>query len=713
MQLLFSFFPFLAEFLFDVTHLQFAILPLSHLFSVAYYAYTPRPLSAVDLGNWAAKKSSSMSKNNAVVNDTSLPLGQIRNRNRSSIVSSVLAIQKYVAPRENRLKSLECLSLVNDFEEPSGKRRRVANGSVASHSCKYLRRTPLNPVGRRDEREYIAVSYTWNPSKAEEQKEDGGYGEAGVRYFVESRRSSGPPLPSRVRDVVWDRVLNYSECVGCEKIWIDRECIDQEDEAEKEAAIQNMHLVYHLSDFPIALLTHRVDTDRDLDLLVDLMFHVVDAEDKPAVLKLLEDITSDLWWTRAWTFQEDYKASVRMEFLLPHSPDLELRKKTMQSKSGDPLLGNISGEICIKSTDFRRQATEFCLSLRERPEYSDACDKILQAAAKYDILLRDEFPQMGTYASSRSMSPMILANIGARGITVESDRLAIAANCTGYTTRLDARALNRDGCSLSLSILALYLLNGEIMENNPKHTDLGSTTDNIFEYISKQSLGTFQSPVSQSLTFIKSCRFVEPGMTPEGIRTRGHLWKLGRIIRPGPMTRVKYRTLSLLDELATNLQFGKYGVGCGELAHLLCQWLYERPMSQGDGPRAWQGWMMDEVEKALKEGKALRLGHFAHPADGIGDNPRAIFIDSDRSDWDDDDDGEPAPSYAFTSMWFARGDQLDSLNKHVSLEVEADWPVAEGRLPRLYTKRWLNGICFFQGCPLRPVVFPWPSALLE
>ncbi|KAL7628706.1 hypothetical protein AAE478_000221 [Parahypoxylon ruwenzoriense] len=652
-----------------------------------------------------------MPRDNAVVKDTSWPLGQIRHKNRSSIVSSLLRINKHAVIRENGLRSLECLYLTTDGEEPSGKRRRVANGGVASPPSELLRRRYLYPISNTNGgRDYVAVSYTWGASKEEK---DAGQETVG-RYFIESRRSGEPPLVSKVRDVVWDRVLNYAEHINCENIWIDRECIDQDDAAEKEAAMQRMHHVYGLSRRPIALLTCTIKTIRELDLLANIMCDKVRTEDESATLDLLNDITSNLWWTRAWTFQEDYKASTRMSLLIPHCPTLEGHKRATCDELGRPLLGNIDGEICIKSVDFRRQATLFCISYRRRIGDKDVCDKILKSAAKYNVLLREECSLPDFYSASRSMTPTILADIGARGISEKSDLLAIAANCSSYSTRLKTKALDGDGSSLSLSILALCFLNGEIMENDPELLGPGTLNDNIFEYLSKQALSNFQPPVDRELTFIKSCRFIDPQLTPEGTQTKGHLWKLGKIIADEPLRGVKFRTLEPLVQLATNLQYRRDGSGpYAELATLLCQWIHDP--SHGPALVDEREWMASEVENAVMEGKALRLGCLVHPIHGTMNSPyRAIFVYGGDDDWDDDWD-ESSPSYVFTSSRPLARNTGGGIAKHVSLEVDVKWPGSCSRsaLPRLYIKRWLNGLYFFEGLPQRSVLFPWPPALLE
>lgn len=689
---------------------------------------------------------------NAVVQDTAEPLGQVRDSNTTpgeSIVSAVLDIQKHAITRNNWIKSLECLYLADDQDsEPTGKRQRLANGeSVDSFSAPdLLRRTYLDPVSDPERgREYVAVSYTWDCSEEEEEHEGSqSYG----GYLIESRKTGEPAQPSSVRDVIWERVLHYAEHVKCETIWIDQECVVQDNAKEKETAIQNMHLVYSLSRRPIALLNHVIRTAKDLDLLASLLIEDIAAEDESATLDLLNKITSDLWWQRAWTFQENYRASTRMTLLIPHSSALERRKRMVRGPNR--LLGNLPGEICIKSADFRRCATQFCLEYKQRqPEKEAICNKILATAGRYDVLLQDVHPESARTSICRSMTPIILTDIGRRGILTESDRLAIAANCCGYTLRLDTVALNRCGSSLSLSILALCLLNGEIIENRPRSRS-GTLKDDIFTYLTKQTLSSFRPPVDEGLTFIKGCRFVDPVLTPSGTRTWGHIWRLGKIIRPRPLKGNKYRTLSPLEILATDLEYRKYGKPYTELATSLLTWIHESTPTSRLGkyqrygghnpfaharPTGWRACMAAEVEAALLEGKALRLASVVDPERPKEYAPySAIFVGEDAKDWERDDDGYTPPGYAFTSVRPGKEHtRFGDISKHVFLEVESEWPEHEQNterdqtslppqapqergpipgLPKMYTKRWLNGLCFWGSCPQQPVLFPWPADLL-
>jgi hypothetical protein len=437
--------------------------------------------------------------------DTPRSLATIRAQCRAPISSMLLEIQEDKTLQERSLISiekLECLYRI-DSREPDRKRRCGNNGGITERRKKLLGRRCINAF-KYSERNYVAVSYPCEPSKNEDPVAGG--------YCVESRQTQ-VLIPSEVRDVVLDRVTKYVEYCKSELFWIDKESIDQNDPKKLEAAIQSMDQVYSLSNFPVGLLSVQIESEEHMDLLTELLRgEFVRDEEKTSstefepgispkkawkALKLLELLTSDVWWTRAWTFQEDYRASTKMTLLISHHLSLENQKRDTRG-----VLGDLPGEICVKSADFRREATKFCLAYQKvnhGQQHEDICQNILARAGKYTILLPEK---------DKPMSPIIFADIGRRGITKDSDRLAIAANCCGYSVRLNTEALRIKECSLSLSMLALYLLNGEIVMNDRKN-DRAALSDNIFDFMKKQSLNNFRPPVEENeLTFIKGCRFL-------------------------------------------------------------------------------------------------------------------------------------------------------------------------------------------------------------
>jgi len=429
-------------------------------------------------------------------------------------------------------------------------------------------------------------------------------------------------------------------------------------------------------------------------------------------LYLLDLLTSDKWWSRAWIYQEDYLSSVNMVLLIPHNPSLEDRKQGAGCN-----LGKLPGELCVGSANFREEATKFCLAYKKAkiPQWqADICKTILQSAGKYTVLLREPDGN-GDNVVCKSMSPLILADIGKRDITEHSDLLAIAANCCGYSNRLITTDLKTIKCSLSLSILTLYLLNGEIIFND-QMVSKGTLPNNIFDFLKKQSLDNFDPPVvDKQLTFIKGCRLPSVILLKEGIKTAGQLWKLGKVVETRkfpsrlPWERSPDYGLGLyqrrrLRQLVNELASGKHGKKYKTLARDINKFLHEDAALEDDADfvKQYKDLMAEVLVQAIDDGKKLRL---ALPilqkgqAQRMHRPYRGIFI-ADSSEILND----KWQSYVFTASKYSR-----HTTNYVSLEVNWNGSTSSG-LPRVITRRWINGLCFDRYPPV-DVVFPWPASL--
>ncbi|KAK6824433.1 hypothetical protein RU639_005104 [Aspergillus parasiticus] len=507
---------------------------------------------------------------------------------------------------------------------------------------------------------------------------------------------------------VLDRVIayaNYCEARGTsvQGFWIDQECIDQENEAEKQRAVQSIEYVYSHSAFPVALLSVRIESEDQLEILV----YILRRHNRPrnekrhrvrAVLNLLDYITSDPWWERGWTFQEDYCASTKMCLLIPHSSSLKELKETNHQ-----MFGGLEGELCIRSTDFRSQATKLCMEYRKSPEFKHTCEIILDRASKYNVQLL-ELDNEGKRTIRQSMSPIIFSNVGKRGITLESDRLAVIANCLGYFVRFDTHEIERKGCSLSIAMLVLFLLNGEILMNGPDNSR-GVLRSNIFDYLRSQSLRTFQTPdIDQKLTFIKSCRFADVELSEEGILTSGHLWRLGKIVEDARSTRppprgddyqLNWYHRMRLGQLARHLCSGECGSCYDYIASAIDEYLDQDERWENKDitfSKFYKDLMAEEIVKAMddRHSPRLRLGLLISQEEYRGTNPYSgVFIREPGHRWEEDE------TYVFTAVCPAEK-TVDDIEKHVSLEVELLGSPKSRRPKR----------------PITEVVFPWPESLL-
>ncbi|KAM3557714.1 hypothetical protein MY1884_004372 [Beauveria asiatica] len=200
------------------------------------------------------------------------------------------------------------------------------------------------------------------------------------RYRVEgwedNRLTTSP-----VRDCVLDRILNYMRHVKIHFLWIDAHCICQDTCSvalctihghctQKRNALQAMDLVYQLSKHPVALLARPLLMASELKLLARILSgQLVDGNttfqlsrattlhEGREALWLLCEITRDVWWGRAWTFQENYRGGQQMRLLIRHHQSLEQKKNK-------EIFDKIQGELCVRSVIFCTEATRLCLALR-------------------------------------------------------------------------------------------------------------------------------------------------------------------------------------------------------------------------------------------------------------------------------------------------------------------------------------------------------------
>jgi hypothetical protein len=695
--------------------------------------------------------------------DTHRPLESIRDESQAPLISRLLETQKHIrlqAKSQDLLQKLECLFRI-DLSEPPHKRRRSDDGTLGAQKSKLLGRKTINPL--RYKEDFVAVSYYWKTlSTSHEETAVGG-------YQVQSR-TTRIPIPSQVRDVVLERVTKYVEY--CESkgplFWIDQESIDQKNDAIKAIAMQSMDRVYSLSKFPVGLLSTLVESDEDLTLLVHLLRGLFINNEEEAILtayaaralktlNFLGRLTSDRWWDRAWIFQEDYLAGIKMKLLIPHHSSLEARKRDEHK-----LLGKIPGELCVSCADFRKQVTRFCLSYQKfRPQHENRCKDILRRAAKYTITLR-ELDGDGYYGVHKSMSSSIFADIGRRGITNQSDVLDIAANCCSYSVRLDVEALKKAKCSLSLSILALYLLNGEVVCNDQMN-DRAALSGNIYDLLLRKSLNNFNlSNGLNELTFLKRCRFPDVRLSREGIETTGQLWRLGKVIDtskflpklppggPNGQGLNSYQR-KRLRQLADVLSSGAYGSSYGTLTKDIYVYLQEDDVGEDDQSsklgsggddedesedslgkesdddqesdtnekyeteeddhnekherlaKNYKDVMVEALVQAIKDGTALRLACLGDvtggkPIKNAHSSYCAIFVTGSS-----DEAYKKEPSYVFTASKYS-----DRIEKFVSLEVELAGSMSG--VPLLITKKWVNGLCFLDKYAPKKVLFPWPPS---
>ncbi|RYP35727.1 hypothetical protein DL766_002380 [Monosporascus sp. MC13-8B] len=594
--------------------------------------------------------------------DSGYSLGDIARHHKRPIVSLLLNIQRHEARQSDFLGFLDDLEC---FYVDDNKRT--------------LFRRSINAW---EERRYVALSYTWEPSG----EEDGTSGQYDVRD-----RSRRRYFKSRVRNCVFERVTKYMRYEDVELLWIDRHSIPQKTCkrhscehwkcGRKNEGLQSMDWVYKQSAHPLALLGRPIKSANELQLLYKILEgrfvtehhsaghshhqlseNVRRREARDALL-LLQEITSDLWWRRAWTFQENYKGGQAMTLLISHQPSWERQKRRCR------IFGHIPGELCISSVQFSDWATSLCQAFRsaesQTPEEELAIRVITTGAGKYTVLLN----------KSESMAPAIIADVESRGVSNPWDRLAIVANCCSYPMRLHIQELRENAHSLSLSMLAMCLLNGQILHNGQQRQPPVSGMT-VSGFLKAQSFDGLLSPQGEpSLTFNKGCRFINVELTETGILTSGHLWELGPTIRtakfddqPSPLRAVRGALDPQKRRLLTQLS---RELNCDPESRVLAKeienYLQEDAM-RGEPFGFSENYMLMmavEVASAIRDGKLLRLGRLEGK-----DQYSAVFV------WGDDSLGvsDPEPAFVFTSSQprnhDSGGHDANDTDRHVSLEVD-------------------------------------------
>ncbi|KAK2469390.1 hypothetical protein H9L39_19107 [Fusarium oxysporum f. sp. albedinis] len=590
--------------------------------------------------------------------DSNLPLSNIVKYHGKSIATLLVEIG------ENKLLQEKCLKFIRELE-------CLSIDENSSEGTRLIRQK-LNAFEKQD---YVALSYTWDNSD-HENPENG-------KYKVQTRDRHPRFLSSPVRDCVFDRVFLFMRAKGLHRLWIDRHCVkqrtcntkgicDHNRCKEKKRAIETMDLVYSLSKHPVALLGRPIEWEHELDLLHRILTGKLVKELKKTthdevlkVLSLLSRITKDRWWTRAWTFQEDYRGRPDMTLLIRHPQFLEAKKQDYR------IFSNVPNELCIKAVCFSKASTQFCRAVQDESTHQDDVSHhakhILGVAGKYTLLRR-------------------LRNAW--------DKLAIIANCCQYDIRMDHKHM-REPKSLSISILAMCILNGEILLNESREDRSSMLEKPLSQFLEEQAFKGFRLPLPE--TKKKSCSFAED--------EQRRLAQLAAELR-----RLHETTLAIHIERFLNFDPTRP----------------EENFKNETFSRWYMRIMAEELVTAIEKGKLLRLGR-------IWQSQRnenlcsAIFIwDTDGTEntkikskpyrYSNYSKRDRRLEFAFTaSRPLQRGFQkrgTNDLDHHVSLEVK--WPSLRDKspddYPQLFIKRWLVGLCFFYDFPRTDVVFPWPSS---
>ncbi|KAF2023777.1 hypothetical protein EK21DRAFT_118436 [Setomelanomma holmii] len=656
--------------------------------------------------------------------DKSVTLCELRRQTRKPLLHSVVDI--YKARNKSNNKSIQFWEDLKRYLPQKPNTRRSIQDHLSFDQIPLELHSPKNG--------YVALSYCWKRSKGESKKRG--------MYRIASEMEK----PLKVRNIVLDRTFRFirykQACRAMLPLWIDQLSIEQEETPEKDIAMQSMDLVYKNCTYAVGYLWTQLQTPTEMIRLSDLLSgRIVErklVEGSPILVKgikyevvrevldVLTRITNDVWWTRAWIFHEDYLAGRKMWLVIRHAS--KLRKPPTHNKAG-----SLQGEVVIKSDELKTYATLFCLAccntLRPDLDINKQCKRILSKAGKYNILNKCQY----TREDQRSMTIRIMKDLDDRRLWDPTDLLPIVANVCGYDTRLATKKQEFKEHSLSMSILALYIANGELFANLRGPNKL---EHKVFDFLKENSL-RIRAPLHDGeLTLIKHCRLSVLDISLAGIHTKGILWRLGDVISPQWIPTSSDATIESsnqrmlfrngLNDHQENRLFDLLGIlikrrRCNRgLYQSIVDDLKTYLESTGSSskrddwpPQHSMNAMASGIVDALDTGRYLQL---ARPVGGSLDSGRGVpyraILVRDRGDLQN-----VGPTYVFTS-WSRtnkqNSDKMESrkIAKYVSIVVDVDEGLSDG-IVRLKSKTWINGLCFFDGEKKFPFVFEWPDSLSQ
>ena len=165
---------------------------------------------------------------------------------------------------------------------------------------------------------YIAVSYCWASNTNKEETP------LRIQVPLKDQRGSKEIRDVRAPSNILHQSLTYAAARGIKKIWIDQECVRQDDEEDKKIAIQCMHLVYRRAAVTLIVLGDHIQTLEDARAIPYIKEFGVNED-------LRDRILCDRWFTRAWTTQEyANSARERLSYLIGWKEGVDITGDTWQ-----------------------------------------------------------------------------------------------------------------------------------------------------------------------------------------------------------------------------------------------------------------------------------------------------------------------------------------------------------------------------------------------
>ncbi|KAI4195056.1 MAG: hypothetical protein LQ350_007421 [Teloschistes chrysophthalmus] len=406
--------------------------------------------------------------------DTGISFGDIY-RNNGRFKAEILDIQKCILLKKDaqhwarnlRFMTTSNETALDDFEDS----KSSVSASSTSDPCDcndYSLRSFTNDDNAVLEIKqipncvhYVAVSYCWRRAGVQDL-------DTTSTHQARLIKTTDGLRPCRAPPAIINRAIRHARAYDCSLVWIDQECIEQDDREDKEFGIQSMDLTYQRSIHPVGILDLCIYSQPQLDALALLVEGIAPVEHHwPDLADILEKVAQNAWFTRAWIIQESTSAQ-DMTLLIELSEDLE--KPAFMTTRYNPDELEITTEEFRSAVSFASvmldQARDVPPKLRSRLERSiEILSTICPASLWTDMEpetdsssdLQFSFDPRYRYACNAAQAFHYLRN---RKNSRTADRLAIFANLCNYAVRLNTLSLHEH--SFSGCLMTLALLNGDI-----------------------------------------------------------------------------------------------------------------------------------------------------------------------------------------------------------------------------------------------------------
>ncbi|KAE8162352.1 heterokaryon incompatibility protein-domain-containing protein [Aspergillus tamarii] len=406
----------------------------------------------------------------------------------------------------------------------------------------------LNLTNKGDfpgEKNYLAVSYCWDSFEVS-------YGtRACLPYRIQTDRGI---RPSRAPSSVLERSVSYAITRSIYFVWIDQECIDQDDSDDLKQGVQCMDQVYRTARHSVGLLSTKFYAESTLRTFTRVLSHIrdksncsdrswqtswhdpVDPQSLSDVNHFLFQISSDRWFRRNWTYQEASCSQGQMQLLIPHALGQQLLTTYGSLNEVSLRLSELFDVVSV----IRATVDNFLPQTSSGVKNTDMEAMSGLYVQAWHQHLRRTRPQ--SYEAASQMSY--------RDNSVVTDRLAITANLCDYSKIIDLSSLRVKQYTYSVCAFALALVNGAIIPSGRSNI-FASTGKPIYRWQDLKIYDFIAFPKYLSTMHAHpdrvEQRFADVKIRREGLETSGWLWIVDRKIELRKLRETHHHLLEKLQ----------------------------------------------------------------------------------------------------------------------------------------------------------------------